>query len=98
MDDWIIFHKCGESSLNLKEKADFILTFYMVHETPVPKALINEINDLLKPGGVYFLAEPKFHVSKKKYQEIVTWCKEKNLSIIEEKGIISRIAVFKKLK
>ena len=92
----VVFHKCANDSLELDEKADFILTFYMVHETPDPIALIDEISGLLKPGGIYYLAEPKFHVSKKQYHEVLLQCKKNGLSIIEEKGIICRIAVLEK--
>lgn len=96
MDSQVVFHKCGNDTLELNEKADFILTFYMVHETPDPITFIKEISGLLKPGGIYYLAEPKFHVSKKQYQELLFQCKENGLSLIEEKGFISRIAVLKK--
>ena len=96
MGSQVVFHKCGNDSLGLDEKADFILTFYMIHETPDPIAFIDEISGLLKPGGIYYLAEPKLHVSKKQYQEVLSQCKKNGLSVIEEKGFISRIAVFKK--
>ncbi len=92
----IVFHKCGNNTLGLDEQADFILTFYMVHETPDPVAFINEISGLLKPGGIYYLAEPKMHVSKKQYHEVLQQCKKNGLSLIEEKGVISRIAVLRK--
>jgi ubiquinone/menaquinone biosynthesis C-methylase UbiE len=94
MSGRVEFHRCSSDSLGLEVQADFILTFYMVHESPQPLGLVNEVCALLKPGGYWFLAEPKFHVSKNAYCEVVDRCLTCGLAIVEEKGIISRMAVF----
>lgn len=96
MLDQVMFHRCTQESLNLDIKADFIVTFYMVHESPDPCRLIDQICTLLKPGGYYYLAEPKFHVSETLYRKMQNRCKEHGLSLIKKAGIVSRIAVFKK--
>lgn len=49
-------------------RADFILAFYMVHETPDQKRFLSQVKELLKPDGTFLLVEPLFHVSKKKFK------------------------------
>jgi ubiquinone/menaquinone biosynthesis C-methylase UbiE len=96
MTDRVEFHRCSGDTLGLSVQADFILTFYMVHETPQPLHLIDEIYALLKPGGHYFLAEPKWHVSKATCQKFIDHCLKWGLSVVEDTGIFSRIVVFKR--
>ena len=94
LTDRVEFHKCTIDTLGLSIAADFILTFYMIHESPRPMRLVNEICMLLKPGGYWFLAEPKMHVSTSAYQEVLEQCRKNDLTLVKKKGIFSRIAVF----
>ncbi len=96
LQDRVSYHKCDDSLSEIATPADFIVTFYMVHETPNPKQFARDICSLLKPGGYYYLAEPKFHVSKSQYDELLEVCKKEGLAVVKEEGIISRIAVFRK--
>lgn len=66
LDGIIALHRCGEASLNFHETVDFALTFWMVHEVSDPDRLLSEIYVCLNKGGIYFLAEPKIHVSSSK--------------------------------
>ena len=70
--DRIRLHQCTQEKIGLEEKevADFILTYYMVHETLNPRAFLSEILGLLKPGGKYLIVEPLFHVSAKQFNTI----------------------------
>lgn len=92
----VIYHRCESDSVGFNQKADFIVTFYMVHETPDPMRFIDEVSGLLKPGGYWYIAEPAFHVSKKEYQEVVVRAEENGLRLVEQKGFLSRVAVLKK--
>jgi ubiquinone/menaquinone biosynthesis C-methylase UbiE len=49
--------------LGINEKADFVLTFWMLHEVPNQDHLMREIQITLKEEGVYLLVEPKIHVT-----------------------------------
>jgi ubiquinone/menaquinone biosynthesis C-methylase UbiE len=60
-------HKCLEESINLNDKVDFALAFYMIHEVPDAEHLFRELKSILNPGGQIFIIEPKFHVSKKSF-------------------------------
>lgn len=67
------FHRCKNNciGLELKENADFVLAYYMVHETPDPVAFLEDVNALVKVGGKFLVVEPKMHVSQKKYEEMI---------------------------
>ena len=67
----IILHKCNEDSIGIKEKVDFIIAFYVVHEVPDQKKFLKEVKSLLKPGGKLFIVEPKFKVSQKEFEKMI---------------------------
>lgn len=94
MTERVKLHQCTGNTLGISTPADFILTFYMVHECPDPMRLVDEIAALLKPGGFWFLAEPKMHVSKPAYCGVVERARARGLRVVEERGVISRVAVF----
>lgn len=89
-------HKCKEECLNIKDKIDFVLAFYTFHEMSCLDSIINEIKLLLKPDGLIFIAEQKFHVSKSTFMEIIDKMKEKGFEIIKQpKVFLSRAVVMK---
>jgi ubiquinone/menaquinone biosynthesis C-methylase UbiE len=93
----IIFHKCGKDSIGIDLKADFVNAFYMVHEVPDSKKLIKEIYSVLTEGGIFFLTEPKVHVSKEEFNNTIKLALNAGFKIIDRPGIfISRTAVFVK--
>jgi ubiquinone/menaquinone biosynthesis C-methylase UbiE len=61
--------KCNKDTINVSEKVDFILTFYMVHEVPDKESFFKELKNLLNKRGQFLIVEPKlFHVSKKDFE------------------------------
>lgn len=62
--DRIVLHPCAADRIGLDLKADFILAYYMVHETPSPALFLADVKGLLKPEGRLLIVEPKMHVSK----------------------------------
>ncbi|MFW6221867.1 MAG: class I SAM-dependent methyltransferase [Fibrobacterota bacterium] len=94
--DRVDFHQCKEDEIGLDVKADFILTFYMVHETPDPIAFIDQVSALLAVGGFYYLSEPKFHVSKRQFDEVLAQCRLRGLSVVKTSGFLSRTAILQK--
>jgi ubiquinone/menaquinone biosynthesis C-methylase UbiE len=73
--DIIKLHKCGEDSIGVNEKVDFVLAFYVLHEVPSQEGFLREIKSILKPGGKVLIIEPNFHVSKKVFEESITTAK-----------------------
>jgi ubiquinone/menaquinone biosynthesis C-methylase UbiE len=71
--------KCEKNNINVSEKVDFILTFYMVHEVPDKNSFFKQLNNALTDKGQFLLVEPKlFHVSHKDF--------ESTIKIAEENG------------
>jgi ubiquinone/menaquinone biosynthesis C-methylase UbiE len=89
------FHKCGKDSIGFDSKADFINAFFMVHEVPSSENLIKEIYTILNKGGIFFLCEPKVHVSKKEFNNTIKLAENIGFKILDMPNIsISRTAVF----
>jgi ubiquinone/menaquinone biosynthesis C-methylase UbiE len=71
VSEQVILHQCTPESVGLQLFADFILCFYMVHETPDAKRFFMEISDLLKPDGRILVVEPGFHVSREAFARML---------------------------
>jgi ubiquinone/menaquinone biosynthesis C-methylase UbiE len=92
----IRLHRSEPNNLGVDTQVDFILAFWMVHEVPDLKLFFHQIRSCLKPNGRILIAEPKFHVSSKRFQEIVFEAQELGLNFCEMPSIrFSRSAVFK---
>ena len=74
------FHRCEADSLNLSETFDFANAFWMVHEVPDAGKFFGEVYESLEPGGLFFIAEPKFHVTKKKLQRMIDTARQAGFS------------------
>ena len=59
----------SNESLGIQVPVDFALAFWMVHEVPDQSRLLEELNSILKPGGLFLMVEPAIHVSEKAYGE-----------------------------
>ncbi len=62
--DRIRYHRCTPEKINLNLEADFVLAWYMVHETPDPAAFFGEVRTLLKKNARLLVVEPRIHVSR----------------------------------
>jgi ubiquinone/menaquinone biosynthesis C-methylase UbiE len=62
--DRVRLHPASRAALglDLAERADFALAFWMAHEVSDPGRLFAEIGAALKPDGRLLLVEPKLHV------------------------------------
>jgi ubiquinone/menaquinone biosynthesis C-methylase UbiE len=95
LSDRIITHLAGPDSIGFYEKADFILAFWMAHEVPDQQRFFSEIRDLMKPEGIFLLAEPVIHVSKKNFSRAIDTAKQVGFSIKDSPKIrMSRSALF----
>ena len=91
------FHKCRDDGIGLKTELDFAVAFYMVHETPDARAFVAEVFSLLKPGGRFFVAEPKFHVSRQLFENMIREAREDGLHVVlKPRVLLSRAVVFEK--
>ena len=91
----IILHKCTPANINVKEKIDFVLMFYVVHEVPNKENLFNEVLPLINKNGLIMIVEPGL-ISKNEFNGIISFIKSKGfdeynkLKIPLSKGIVLR--------
>ncbi len=91
------FHVCESHKVGVSGDFDFALAFYMLHETPNYEAFLREIYSILKSGGVFFVADPKLHVSKDYFEETMGKAEEIGFKIAERpKVLLSRAVVLEK--
>jgi ubiquinone/menaquinone biosynthesis C-methylase UbiE len=95
----IQFHKCEKNEVGYKDKVDFILAFYMIHELPDHKNFFNEIYKILKPQGQLLIVEPKlFHVSYEEFKLTIGFAGDAGFQLIDTPKILfSRSAILKKV-
>ena len=94
--DRICIHRSELNKLGVETTVDFILAFWMVHEVPDTTIFFRQIRSCLKPNGRILIAEPKFHVSLKRFQEIIVSAQESGLNLCETPCLrFSRSAVLK---
>jgi ubiquinone/menaquinone biosynthesis C-methylase UbiE len=69
LEERIKLVKCGKDSINVPEKVDFVLAFYMVHEIPDKERFFKELKSILSEQGQVLLVEPTlFHVSGREFE------------------------------
>lgn len=89
-------HRSEPNLLGVDRPVDFILAFWMVHEVPDQKSFFDQIRACLKPGGKLLVAEPRFHVSAKSFQETVGFARASGLDHCKKPSVrLSLSAVFK---
>jgi ubiquinone/menaquinone biosynthesis C-methylase UbiE len=95
LEQRIELHKCGESKIGVTQNVDFVLAFYMLHEVPDQDRLLSELKSILKPGGKIYIIEPKVHVSKKAFAEMVDKIQSMGFEVIDSpKVFFSRTVLF----
>lgn len=69
LESRITLIKCEQDEINVPEKVDFILAFFMVHEVPNKDRLFEILKGILDIQGQFLIVEPKlFHVSKEEFE------------------------------
>ncbi len=94
IEDRIITHLCKPDKLGVVEQVDFILAFWMIHETPEPGILLTKLGHLLKPEGRLLVAEPMMHVKAADFEDTIKLAETRGLRLLERPEIsFSRAAL-----
>jgi ubiquinone/menaquinone biosynthesis C-methylase UbiE len=83
------FHQSKSNIIGLNVKADFILAYYMIHETPDSGEFLSEMQTMLKDSGRLLVVEPKIHVSQKEFEILLNIAEKtglKTLALPKGKG------------
>jgi len=85
----------GAQESGLRQQADFILAFYMIHETPDMQQTFQTFRRLLKENGRILAVEPKMHVKQPDFEEMLSEAEKAGLTGVEfPKFLGSRSVVF----
>ncbi len=85
------------NKFELHENFDFILLFWMYHEVRNKPAFIKEIESVMKSGCRILIAEPKIHVSRKRFDDSIKLLTDADFIVAEEPRIsLSHAVVMRK--
>jgi ubiquinone/menaquinone biosynthesis C-methylase UbiE len=81
----------------VSDQADLVLAFWMVHEVKDIPRFFGQIAGVLKPGGKMLYAEPRMHVSLKRFGEILRHAEAAGFRVSEGPDVrLSRSAVLER--
>lgn len=70
----------------LDKPVDFVLAYYMIHETGNVVNFLRDIYEILAPGGTLLIVEPRLHVNRNLFAEMVDLAEETGFSPEEFPG------------
>jgi predicted methyltransferase len=65
-----------DNHLGCTDQVDFALAFWMVHEVSDTRTFFSQVYSILKPAGTFLIAEPKMHVTRTRFEEILSCARE----------------------
>ena len=89
--------RASEDDISIKEPVDFVLVFWMAHEVKDIPKFFGQIYSILHKGGKVLYAEPRMHVTNRRFQEILGHARQTGFQINDAPQIrLSRAAVLSK--
>ncbi|MFH1501249.1 MAG: class I SAM-dependent methyltransferase [archaeon] len=83
--------KTQSNNININEKVDFVLAFYVVHEFPTLDGFFRGIKEVMKADSKLLVIEPSFHVSKKEFKDTLNTAQRLGFKVISNpKFFLSR--------
>ena len=89
----IILRKCEDNNIGVTERVDVFLAFHVVHEVPDKTLFFQGVKNILKPNGIFYIAEPKGRVEKDEFEEMVMIAKKCGFKIKDQPRIYSDRAI-----
>ena len=87
----------SQDDIKIKEPVDFVLTFWMVHETGDIPRFLKQVSSVLKDQGKLLIAEPRMHVPLAKFEQILEQAQDAGFQVIHYPRIgMSRAALLSK--
>jgi ubiquinone/menaquinone biosynthesis C-methylase UbiE len=78
---------CTPNRIDVRDRLDFALAFWMVHETPEPKYFLQQIRSPLKSDGLLLITEPRFHVGPDQFEQELTMAEDVGFRVAERPPI-----------
>ncbi len=80
--------------IGISGPVDLVLAFWMVHEVKDIPRFLGQVAAVLRPGGRVLYAEPRLHVTKRRFEEILGHARAAGFSVADgPKAGMSRAAV-----
>jgi ubiquinone/menaquinone biosynthesis C-methylase UbiE len=80
-------HLCQPQSIGVETPVDFAVAFWMVHEVPDVRGFLEQVGACLKPTAKFLIVEPRMHVSKQKFAEMLAVSAGVGLKAVGEPSI-----------
>jgi ubiquinone/menaquinone biosynthesis C-methylase UbiE len=77
----IRFLLAKDDDIGFTDQVDFALAFWMVHEVSDTRKFFSQVYTILKPTGTFLIAEPKMHVTRIRFEEILSCAREAGFMI-----------------
>ncbi len=89
--------RAGDDDIGIKERVDFVLAFWMVHEVRDIPRFFTQVASILKETGKLLIVEPRVHVTNRRFQETLGHARTAGFRISDAPHIrLSRAAVLSK--
>ena len=80
--------------IRIEAALDFVLCFWMVHEVPDIPRFFKQVSSVLKPGGTVLIAEPRLHVTERRFREELEFARGAGFAVMDGPPVgISRSAL-----
>jgi ubiquinone/menaquinone biosynthesis C-methylase UbiE len=67
-------------NIRVSVPVDFVLAFWMIHEVKDIPRFFGQVASVLQPGGEMLYAEPRMHVTQRRFEEIIGYAKAAGFS------------------
>jgi ubiquinone/menaquinone biosynthesis C-methylase UbiE len=81
VDSRLITHLSEPDDFGLKEKADFIVAFWMLHEVTDKIKFLEDLKKLMKRTASALIVEPRLHVTKIAFDRTIQMAEESGLKL-----------------
>lgn len=83
--------------IRLSDPVDFALAFWMIHEVKDIPRFFGQVGAVLRPGGSLLYAEPRMHVTQKRFEEILGHARNAGFAVSDGPRVgMSRSAVLQR--
>jgi ubiquinone/menaquinone biosynthesis C-methylase UbiE len=90
----IRFLLAKNNDIGFTDQVDFALAFWMVHEVTDTRKFFLQVYTILKPTGTFLIAEPKMHVTRARFEEMLFCALDTGFTILATPSVrLSRSVV-----
>ncbi len=81
VDANLVTHLSQPDDFGLREKADFILVFWMLHEVTDQSKFLKDVKKLMKRTASVLIVEPRLHVTKTAFDQTIQMAKQSGFKV-----------------